>query len=452
YATSHIQNPVDGEEHLASARSLEHYPIYVVTTKLTGAALANWTKQTRTLLIAALLGAIVVGVMLIAIVRYLKEQHRRLDIAVSNMAQGLLLYDASERLVLCNQRYLDLFRLSPEVVKPGCTLRDIIQHRKDTGTFTGDVDEHCEAVRQGRTSGVATVVEHPDGKWMQIVNKAVEGGGWVSTIEDVTERHLTEERTRRLASYDTLTELPNRAFLRNHLSAELEKCSLSNQVAVLFLDMDEFKTVNDTLGHRVGDALLRSVASSLQASVRPNELIARLGGDEFALVVSGISEQSEITEVVQRIYEAVRRPHECGSHQISVDTSIGIAFAPTHGSSCDEILQNADLAMYDAKSSGKRTYRFFEPQLEKKAKDRRQLELDLRKALDEGSIDVNYQPIVDLQTNQIVGCEALARWAHAERGNVSPAEFIPIAEQSGLIDELGEYVLRAACVEAAAWP
>lgn len=215
---------------------------------------------------------------------------------------------------------------------------------------------------------------------MQVVNKAVDGGGWVSTIADITEQRRSEEQSIRLASYDTLTELLNRALLRSHLALELENCSLSNQVAVLFLDMDEFKAVNDTLGHQIGDELLRSVARSLRNScVGPGEFVARLGGDEFALVVSNVSTEAQILNVVQRIYQAVRRTHQCSSHQLAVDTSIGIAVAPAQGSTCDEILQNADLAMYDAKSSGKRTYRFFEAQLEKKAKERRQLEADLER-------------------------------------------------------------------------
>ena len=450
--TDGYANASEGPLDLASARSLQHYPIYIIATRTSSAALASWRRQTQTLNVAALLAAIVVVGMLAAIIRYLKEQHRRLDIAVNNMSQGLLLFDASERLVLRNQQYVDMFGISPEVVKPGCKLRDIIQLRKDTGTLSGDVDDYCATVRESSKSGLTSLVETLDGRWMQVVNKAVKGGGWVSTIADVTEQRRNEDRAIRLASYDTLTGLPNRAQLRSHLSVELEKCSPDNQVAVLFLDMDEFKSVNDSLGHLIGDELLKSVSSSLQDCAGPNEFVARLGGDEFALVVSGINSESQVLNVVQRIYQAVRRTHQCLSHQLPVDTSIGIAVAPSDGLTCDEILQNADLAMYDAKSSGKRTYRFFEAELEKKAKDRRQLEAELRKALDAGSIDVHYQPILDLQTNEIVGCEALARWTHPERGYVSPADFIPVAEQSGLIEQLGEYVLRAACSEAATWP
>ena len=451
-ATLSIAAPFDGQDNLASANRLQHYPIYVVATKPSSVALASWRRETWTLIMAGVLIALVVGVMLIFIVRYLKEQHRRLHIAVNNMAQGLLLFDSSERLVICNQQYLDMFGLSSNLVKPGCKLRDVIQHRKDVGTLVGDVDEYCDLVRQGHNSGSVTLTETPDGRWMKSSNKSVEGGGWVSTMEDVTELRRNEERTIRLASYDTLTELPNRALLRKHLEDQLKKCSPQNQVAVLFLDMDEFKAVNDTLGHQVGDELLKSVACSLQKCVEPDGFVARLGGDEFAVVFSGAVSDVQITKVVDRIYQAFRRTHECGSHQLTVDTSIGIAVAPHQGLTCDELLQNADLAMYDAKSSGKRTYRFFEAKLEKKAKDRRQLEIDLRSALATESIEVHYQPLVDLQTNQIVGCEALARWNHPERGHVSPAKFIPVAEQSGLIEELGEYVLRIACKEAATWP
>lgn len=442
----------DGQERLVSAKSLEHYPFVVVASKLSSSILAGWTRETRTLAVAALLAALVVALMLVAIVKYLREQHRRLDIAVNNMAQGLLLYDSQERLVLCNDRFLNMFGLSTDVVRPGTKLQQIVQHRKDTGTFIGDVDEHCKKVRESSLSGSSVLHEISDGRWIQIQNKAVQGGGWVCTIEDVTEQRRNEEQAIRLASYDALTGLPNRALLREHLERELVHCSDENQVAVLFLDMDEFKLVNDTLGHIVGDDLLKSVADTLRSCAGPGALVARLGGDEFAVVVSDVRSESEIVKIVQDIFDAIRRPHNCGSHKLSADTSIGIALAPYHGSTCDELLQNADLAMYDAKWSGKRTYRLFDSRLEKKARDRRQLELDLRDALKAGAIDVFYQPIVDLRTNDVIGCEALARWTHPERGVISPAEFVPVAEQSGLIDELGEYVVKAACKEAASWP
>jgi diguanylate cyclase (GGDEF)-like protein len=452
FATMALRSPIDEQERLTSARSLEHYPIYVVAGKASSAVLSPWRQETRTFITAAGLAALIVCCMLVVIVRYLREQHRRLDIAVNNMSQGLLLYDASERLTLCNQRFLNMFQLSPEVVKPGCTLRQIIQLRKDNGSLIGDVDDYCQKMRQGLITGTQTLSETPDGRWMQVQNKPIPNGGWVTTIEDVTEQHQNEEKTVRLALYDTLTDLPNRALFHSHLANQLEKCTEEHRIAVLFLDIDEFKTVNDTLGHKVGDELLKSIARRLNCGAEANEFVARLGGDEFAIVVSSVANETDVLAIVSKLQEAIRRPHQCGPHQLLADTSIGIAFAPDHGATCDELLQNADLAMYNAKSAGKRTHRIFEPELEKRAKDRRELEMELRKALASGSINVNYQPIVDLQTDQIVGCEALARWRHEERGFISPAEFIPVAEQSGLIDELGEYVLRKACKEAAAWP
>ena len=454
YATMRLTSPVDGEDRLASGIALDHYPLSIVATRSMTAVLADWREQTRTFVWAAGFAAMVVILMLGLIVRHLKEQHRRLDVAVNNMIQGLLLYDKSERLVVCNKRYLDMFGLSSEVVKPGCSLRDTIQHRKDCGSFEGDVDKYCDEIRGAYKSGqpTQTVVRTPSGRWMQVVNQPLKKGGWLSTIEDVTEQRLGEERNARLASYDTLTDLPNRASFHNHLREALEQRIPDQQIALLFLDTDEFKSVNDTLGHHVGDELIKSIARSLQQVMGTGEFVARLGGDEFAVVASGLKNAEEAQSLVDRIYCVIRRPHECAAHRLTVDASVGVAFAPTHGTSCEELLQNADLAMYEAKSSGRRTYRVFDPALELKAKERRLLEAELRKALDAEGIDVHYQPVLDLRTNAIVGCEALARWTHPERGFISPAEFIPVAEQTGLIEQLGEYVLRRACKEAVLWP
>jgi diguanylate cyclase (GGDEF)-like protein len=292
----------------------------------------------------------------------------------------------------------------------------------------------------------------PDGRWIQVVNRPLIEGGWVSTLEDVTQQRRSEERTNRLAYYDTLTELPNRVLFLKRLNEEMDRCSEDNKLAVLFLDTDEFKSVNDSLGHHIGDDLLRSMARNLQKCLEAGELVARLGGDEFAILASGVQSNEDISALVGRVYEAIRQPHDCAGHQLMIDSSIGIAIAPKDGENPDQILQNADLAMYEAKSAGRRTYRFFELGMEKKAKERRLLETELRKAIEAGQIEVYYQPIVDLRDNAILGCEALARWNHAERGFISPADFIPVAEQSGLIDQLGDCVLRKACTEAVSWP
>jgi len=246
--------------------------------------------------------------------------------------------------------------------------------------------------------------------------------------------------------------LPNRALFSKRLEHELERTNGGEQLAVLYIDIDEFKSVNDSLGHPAGDELLKAVASRLRSCVRDTDFVARLGGDEFAIVQAGIKQRSDVEELVKRIYEAIREPYECLGHQVATDASIGIALAPNDGTDLDQLLKSADLAMYGAKADGRRTYRFFEPEMDARVKARRTLELDIRQAIADGAFDIHYQPIVNFGSNEIVGCEALLRWYHPVRGMISPAEFIPIAEETGLICQLGDWVLTTACAEAANWP
>jgi predicted signal transduction protein with EAL and GGDEF domain len=202
----------------------------------------------------------------------------------------------------------------------------------------------------------------------------------------------------------------------------------------------------------IGDELLKSVAVSLRACVRETDFVARLGGDEFAIVQTAVKGTDDVTGLVHRIYEAIRAPYECLGHQVTTDASIGIALSPQDGSDLDQILKNADLAMYAAKAAGRHTFRFFDPDMDAQVRARRMLEMDLRQAITEGGLEVYYQPCLGLQDNRITGCEALVRWRHPQRGMISPAEFIPIAEETGLINQLGEWVLTTACAEAATWP
>ena len=222
---------------------------------------------------------------------------------------------------------------------------------------------------------------------------------------------------------------------------------------MLYIDIDEFKSVNDSLGHMIGDELLKSVAVSLRACVRETDFVARLGGDEFAIVQTAVKGTDDVTGLVApHLSMRSARPIECLGHQVTTDASIGIALAPQDGSDLDQILKNADLAMYAAKAAGRRTYRFFEPEMDAEVRARRILETDLRQAIIDGGFEVYYQPCLGLQDNRITGCEALVRWRHPQRGMISPAEFIPIAEETGLINQLGEWVLTTACMEAATWP
>jgi diguanylate cyclase (GGDEF)-like protein len=463
HATLRIISPVDGQDRLGSARLLNGFPIVVIATTTVSAALADWRDQIRFLVAVAGLFVLVITAVLFLVVRKLSHQHRlseqrlriekqRLDTAVNNMTQGLLLFDSSRRLVVCNHRYIEMYGLSAEVVRPGCTFREIIAHRKATGSFVDDVDAYCARILRDIGLRQAMTITIPDGRSIQIVNEPLADGGWVATHEDITERTRAEQRITHLAHFDALTDLPNRSLFHERLKLELARIAPGDRVAVHYIDIDEFKSVNDSLGHLIGDELLKSVAASLSRCVTAPDFVARLGGDEFAIVQTAVKAAADVTDLVGRVFDAIREPYECFGHQLSADASIGIALAPEHGVDLDQILKNADMAMYAAKSAGRRTYRFFEPDMDARLKARRKLEIDLRQAIADEALEVYYQPCVSLADNGITGCEALVRWRHPERGMIPPAEFIPIAEETGLINALGEWVLATACAEAATWP
>src|SRR4051812_5110980 len=463
HSTSRLTSPIDGQDRLISSRALTNFPIVIVATTTTSAALADWREQITMLIVVASLSVLAIAALLFLVVRKLSQQHRasqqrvtlekqRLDTAVNNMTQGLLLFDSAQRLVICNQRYIEMYGLSAEVIKPGCSFHDVITHRKQTGSFNGDVDHYVRLVLRDVAQRNVMVIETPDGRSIQVVNEPLADGGWVATHEDVTERQRAEQRITHLAHYDALTDLPNRTLFHEQLKRELPHAAPGQQLAVLYIDIDEFKSVNDSLGHMIGDELLKSVAVSLRACVRETDFVARLGGDEFAIVQTAVTGAADVTALVHRIYDAIRAPYECLGHQVTTDASIGIALAPQDGVDLDQILKNADLAMYAAKAAGRRTHRFFEPDMDAQVRARRILEIDLRQAIADGGLEVYYQPCLDLQDNRITGCEALVRWRHPQRGMISPADFIPIAEETGLINQLGEWVLTTACTEAAKWP
>jgi diguanylate cyclase (GGDEF)-like protein/PAS domain S-box-containing protein len=730
----------DGVARLVAVRPVPGYPLVVDVAIAEAAALATWERRATLIGIGTLL-AVCCSVLLL---RQLASQFRRLldselsladreiklaqksgelqqvnarlDTAVNNMCQGLLLFDASERIVVCNRRYIEMYGLSPDVVKAGCSFRDLIAYRKATGSFTGDVEDYHAVLLHDLAKGEPTelITVTADGRSVRIVNQPLADGGWVATHEDVTERQrllqaeheaqqllrnqklqldaalnnmiqglcmldaeghvvlfnqrfaelkgvpaasltgrslrelielrdatgqagveshqitadilarmrsgqsaveiiesadgrawravdqpmanggwivtfedITEQRrleqerdqdreflnkivntaptpiivksidgghyvlineagvdyvglpreqivgktthevwpkeaadvivshdqdllrsdghlsfdehtidspgkglrvvtskrlvirdgkgnpqylltviediTERkrseaqivhLAHHDLLTGLPNRAFFMQKMEeagARLRRWG--EPFTVFILDLDRFKIVNDSLGHPAGDALLKQTGARLRSSLRETDVLARLGGDEFAIIQVGETDQSQAAALLaERIIEIIRSPYAIEGSEVTIGTSVGIALAPADGSEPNELIKKADLALYRTKSQGRNAYRFFDVQMTKEVDARHQLENDLRGAIARNELDLFYQPIVDIKTGKLFGAEALARWRHPERGLVPPDQFIPLAEETGLIGSIGEWVLQRACTDAASWP
>jgi diguanylate cyclase (GGDEF)-like protein len=389
----------------------------------------------------------------------LQEQKLRLDSAINHMGEGLCMFDAERRLVVCNARYAEMYRLPPELLRAGTTHREIIEHRIASGILKGETGEKAAQQLISTLNALpvdvtaSRVDEFSDGRLICVTRQPMAGGGWVATHHDVTEQRRSEAKITHMAQHDALTDLPNRVLLRERMEHALAVTrSGGPDVAVLMLDLDRFKEVNDTLGHPAGDTLLRAVAARLLECARETTVIARLGGDEFAVIDYVTNPVVEATALAERIRKVLCEPFDLSGHQVVAGTSIGIAIAPRDGIDSDEILKNADLALYSAKGGGRGAFRFFEPELDQLMHARRNLEREMREALANGEFELHYQPFVNVKTGETSGFEALLRWHHPRRGLVLPAEFIPLAEETGFIVPLGEWVLRTACAEAAKWP
>jgi diguanylate cyclase (GGDEF)-like protein len=385
----------------------------------------------------------------------LRTRNFQFDAAINNMSQGLCFFDADHRLIVCNDRFVEMYDIPQGRVSPGMTLMAIVDLRFEAGSSPAMTrDEYVRWRTSVAVSNEAkdSIVELKNGRTFKIRHRPMPDGGWVATHEDITEQRRSEVKIEHMAHHDALTDLANRVLLNDRLEHALSRAQHEQMVAVHHLDLDQFKAVNDTLGHPCGDKLLRAVAGRLRGLVGEADTIARMGGDEFVIVQTAIADPADATALAQRVIAALSEPYDIDGQQAVIGVSIGISVGPGDGSSPDKLLRNADLALYRAKSDGRGTLRCFEPAMDLQMQTRRVMEQDLRRALPAGEFELHYQPVVNLASNEISGFEALIRWNHPTRGLISPADFIPLAEEIGFIVPMGEWIIRQACDTAARWP
>jgi diguanylate cyclase (GGDEF)-like protein len=382
----------------------------------------------------------------------LSDQGSLFDTTLDNLPHGLCMFDADKNLMLCNAAYARLYDLPAHLTRRGTSLQRILDHRATAGSAPAHRETYFDVVAEAALKG-STASQNIlllDDRMIKISHQPMDNGGYVATHEDVTEAVRAEEQIKYMAGHDPLTGLPNRALLREKIDREL---SVSGKTtALLCLDLDRFKEVNDTLGHAVGDVLLKAVAERLTACLREGDSIARLGGDEFVVFQTNAGSKRQASVLAQRIVEVIDKAFIIDGKSIRIGVSIGIAIAPDDGDLADSLLRHADTALYKAKSNGRGTFCFFEPAMDANRQERRELEILLQQAVETQQFEIYYQPQVDTNTERVVGFEALLRWHHPERGIISPADFIPLAEETGLIVPIGEWVLRRACKDAANWP
>ncbi|MER8899156.1 EAL domain-containing protein [Mesorhizobium sp. M0676] len=383
----------------------------------------------------------------------LKEQHRRFDAALANMSQGLLMYDAEGTLIVRNQRFLDLYKVTPDDFPLGMSQRALLEQMVRLRIYPSmDIDGEIANTRASLQAGEERSTDRSlaDGRTLLVARRPLAGGGWVATFEDITERRRAEERMSHLAHYDTLTDLPNRSMFRERLDQAMAG---DTPLAIFSLDLDRFKAVNDTWGHPAGDWLLKCVAERLRHSLRSDtDVVARLGGDEFAILQFNPKGATDAEQLAKRIVAVVSQPFRDKGRDMHVGISLGIALYPGDGKDADTLLKNADMALYSGKSEGRNVYRFFEPGMDALVRARLALETDLETALKRREFVLEFQPITNIASGKIVGAEALMRWNSPTCGLVAPDDFIAAAEDSGLIVPLGEWALKQACSVAAGWP
>jgi diguanylate cyclase (GGDEF)-like protein len=376
------------------------------------------------------------------------------DTALNNMPHGLCMFAADGRLAVMNHRFSEIMNLSDDLVHRGASAPDIVAACVGAGSISAASGQMIlSEIENSQARDIITT--DPDaarGRSLSWTFQPMAGGGAVVLLEDITERRNAEARITHLARYDELTALPNRVNFRDEIERLLLAPHDGDQLsALLFVDLDQFKQVNDTLGHPCGDQLLCAVSGRLRGMLRPEDFVARFGGDEFVVFQQNIKSSDEAAGLAQRIVDHLSERYQIDNHLVEIGASVGIAMAAP-GTSADTLLKNADMALYRAKADGRGTFCFFRDEMAQTVEARRILELDLRKALANEEFELFYQPLVNLKSGRIATCEALLRWNHPVRGTVSPIDIIPVAEDMGLIVDLGRWILRKACMECMKWP
>ena len=450
---------VDETARIAGYKAVAGLPLVVVVSYERAAVLAPFYEYLLTFGPMAILLIVVIAlgaVLLVTQNRRLVSKTNLLELTLENMSQGLCMFDGMQRLVVCNRYYAEMYGLTPEQTKPGTSLRSILEARVAAGQSPQDAQEYIDRrlAEVARPEPYYAVNHLRNGRVIAVMHQPRPDGGWVAIHQDITAQKRIEAEIAHMARYDSVTDLGNRTLFMEKIDEALARLRRGDgRFAVFMIDIDRFKAVNDSLGHPVGDALLRAVAQRLRAATHEADTVARFGGDEFALLQTlGADQKNGAIVLANRLLATISEPYDLDGHKVSIGASIGIALAPDDGSSAAQLLKNADLSMYRVKSSGRNGFRFFEPKMEAEARSRQALESDLREAIAANEFELHYQTIVEFSTQRVCGVEALARWRHPELGVVLPDRFIPLAEETGLILPLGEWILRKACLDAVAWP
>ena len=466
----------DGQARLVAVHPLHDYPLVVDIAVSQAAALAHWYRRATLIGVGTVLALICAAFLLKMLskqfhrvlmsedalaerevnladkTRALQRANDQIDVALDNMSQGLCMFDGEGRLVICNERYIRMYNLSADVIKPGCTLLEMLEHRRQRGVFTGNPTEYEFKIKTAARNRekINVTVNLPDGRIIEVVNQPIADGGWVATHQEITERKQYEARIAHLAHHDVLTGLPNRAAFNECFATTLERARGSGeQFGLVCLDLDRFKYVNDLFDHSIGDAFLCQVAKRLKAAIG-GAFLARIGGDEFTIIVTGTQLLDATARLVERIVTSLGDSIQIDGQKLTANASIGVAIYPNDATDAEKLICNADAALYRAKAEGPGSYRFFEPEMDRQLRAHRELQHDLRSALENGEFQLVYQPEA-LIDGTVIGFEALVRWHHPTRGLILPSVFIPLAEEGGLIIPLGEWILRTACTEAASW-